>query len=465
MAQHNGCPTHCDWQCNQCNNKTATNSHDQSSFVILRTWQEYAISTMKGNELYDFFSKRIWHNIMEYRDIYHNDAYCGHKYFKNQQLFILGLWKYAINHPDFKQIFSSQGTTTCCFKDGICNSCCKRMILFGLHNIFERYPVMIHEGPKFKLFRSEFNNTNLIMMQNPLLIRCLMSKSNLLSFYHIFDTYFTQYLSTDVDHLTASTRTPICIVDSHTPICTVDEINAYHGFEYSVNCLSALIAKLLQYVKPYHIAYLLKQRFFTCDVAETINSFLNKYCNLPHIRYHKHKYSLKKKRHSKRKSRKYEYKTVIDFAMDCKDEQHPILAQLIEIIGMFYEQLCCCYDKMLPKHKKILKKQINSFQHLMRYKEMQNKIMDVEYEKDADNIWIVACHLGKSYLNTSPHVPIYCGFCDRKDSKERNIKFKKCAKCQFMYYCCRKCQKFDWVINEHKVICNKMLVRGASVFC
>eukprot|EP01084_Bolivina_argentea_P257236 433332_1 len=119
---------HCDWHCNECNDTNA--NFESSPLVVLRTWEEYAISTMKGNQLYDFFKNKNWNNINGFRDIYDNDCYCGHHYFNNQQLFMLSLWKYSINHPHYKQIFSNHKTSTCCFKDGICNQCSEKFIVF-----------------------------------------------------------------------------------------------------------------------------------------------------------------------------------------------------------------------------------------------------------------------------------------------------------------------------------------------
>ena len=65
--------------------------------------------------------------------------------------------------------------------------------------------------------------------------------------------------------------------------------------------------------------------------------------------------------------------------------------------------------------------------------------------------------LSNNQFNTNKNYNvIQCNFCEKKnisrvlDHKEL---MKKCKKCQKVYYCDKKCQKKDWKINNHFMVC------------
>ena len=52
-------------------------------------------------------------------------------------------------------------------------------------------------------------------------------------------------------------------------------------------------------------------------------------------------------------------------------------------------------------------------------------------------------------MDNDPYVFDMCHCCGLK----RFDNMKKCSKCKSVYYCSRKCQKYDWVRNGHKDEC------------
>ena len=51
---------------------------------------------------------------------------------------------------------------------------------------------------------------------------------------------------------------------------------------------------------------------------------------------------------------------------------------------------------------------------------------------------------------------LFCAACHKTQSNWPNEKLKVCKGCQLVYYCCKKCQKYDWIRNEHRTICSSL---------
>eukprot|EP01083_Nonionella_stella_P034331 93979_1 len=73
-------------------------------------------------------------------------------------------------------------------------------------------------------------------------------------------------------------------------------------------------------------------------------------------------------------------------------------------------------------------------------------------------------HYKSLYKDTTKHQyrdRIICGnkkcgihYYDHKNAKR---KWYRCKRCQIMYYCSRKCQKYDWSKFDHQTLCNKLV--------
>ena len=52
-----------------------------------------------------------------------------------------------------------------------------------------------------------------------------------------------------------------------------------------------------------------------------------------------------------------------------------------------------------------------------------------------------------------------CGvnYYDHKNKKKTGNKWYRCNQCKIIYYCSRKCQKYDWSKFHHKLLCNKLV--------
>ena len=88
---------------------------------------------------------------------------------------------------------------------------------------------------------------------------------------------------------------------------------------------------------------------------------------------------------------------------------------------------------------------------------------DISYESlDAIHNYILkTIHCGynnkrHSILRNKYHQRIKCGnlFCNQNN---KHNEWKKCARCKVIYYCSKKCQKYDWNKLKHRNICDMII--------
>eukprot|EP01084_Bolivina_argentea_P178660 308783_1 len=407
---------------------------DYNTLRIIKTWQQYAIETSAKDTFLSTYCQFTFENI-KICDV----KQCGHKYFTNKHLFLQCLQKYMTSDTSYRTILQNHG------------------IQSGFYNIFKQYPIIIDYAPKFLCFRSEFYNTICLMNQNPLFLQCLLLKSNRKCLFKIFYTFFIKYIrNTDIKQFIKKNSIPLhsSPILLHRPIITIEpEINVCRGFEMSFCCLASLIIGLLPHLKSYHIKYLFRKRTHFQSVAMFINSLLEKYCHLQHIRY---------------QNEMQKPKRILFMNVKYWTKKHPILRRFIWVITLFYGQLCRCYNKTKKSNNKNnkflnkLQKEINGFKYFMQYKKNINqRKIAMCYSQIEKMIWMeVFVNRNEIHHWRRSYAKIYmsCSFCSRKQSKnyEQGRKFKKCRKCKLSYYCNRKCQKLDWVKNRHKLICDKL---------
>ena len=246
----------------------------------------------------------------------------------------------------------------------------------------------------------------------------------------------------------------------------VPAIIACLGIEYSLCHLSSFVCGMLPFMKPYHIRYLFRKIKAFKSLAFIINSFLEQYCNLPHIKLQSQNLgclaSLDK---FGDKSIQAPRELITQYYM----ERHPLISQFILIIGMFYDLTNACYEKIrATNNPKLLRKYKNIKNQLIKFRYYMNKnkkdyssarkTMRFVIGKDVQNIWRMTAELRGTFTNYATYctpLATYCSFCGKQQEDDRMaIKFKKCSKCKLSYYCGRKCQKFDWI--KHKKLCTKL---------
>eukprot|EP01084_Bolivina_argentea_P279165 477227_1 len=165
---------------------------NESTSIIVRSWREYAICTMSGNRLFEYFKEHL-HSSPSLRV---SISHCSHHRFRNELPFINCLIKYCTNDQSFKMDLDSNGISSCSFKDGICDQCALQFIVFtnGLSFIINSFDLFIKDGMKNKAFRKEFHQTNIILALNPIFFRCLLWKANKSNISKIFRLFFIKYL-------------------------------------------------------------------------------------------------------------------------------------------------------------------------------------------------------------------------------------------------------------------------------
>eukprot|EP01084_Bolivina_argentea_P262845 444666_1 len=177
--------------CPQCGPKCVIHN----DIINITSWKQYAKQTMNTGRVYKYFDTLL-HRQKGAGDILHCNAQkCAHNYFHNHNVFLSCLYLYMVDDLKYKLILEDHGIISCAFKDGICNDCCLQFIIYtnGFYNVFNTIETKMNCG-KLKLFRSEFNNSRIILCQNPLFWKSILLKSNIKCLSQIFHLFFVEYL-------------------------------------------------------------------------------------------------------------------------------------------------------------------------------------------------------------------------------------------------------------------------------
>eukprot|EP01084_Bolivina_argentea_P049848 91678_1 len=366
-------------------------------------------------------------------------------------------------------------------KSGICIQCIQKFIVRnnGLNDIFEIWQENICDYRQFE-WRSEFNNTNIILLNQPIFLKCILLPSNMKCLKTIFDLFFVSFLQNiNLNSLVSKDEANQYLEDNPTLLGGLymnSNINTMHRIEHSLSSLSSTIKALIPFLKLYHIRHLFIENKAISSVAIIFDKFMQQYVKMPHIKLHRSPIDTLPGSHKKQfeKWRK-KMKTDKVFANMFKhfNSNHVIIQRLIEIFAMLYKKFRHYHRKLRAvkneKDKKLLQEirmQRITFAYLM-YNKQQKINTKLKYFKQAhqismtDHLWMLAAAI-LPYINsnkvilTKHNCNIYCANCNKQQTNDTK-RFKICSDCQITYYCRKKCQKYDWNKNRHKIICKQLV--------
>eukprot|EP01084_Bolivina_argentea_P026250 48787_1 len=476
--------------------------------VYIKNWEEYSQQSFNANTVQHQFenllnsNQTIIHETKEFNK-------CPHKYFHNQQEFLDILWKYIINDKDgilrVKQYnIPSADTITNPIKTGCCINCIQKFIIKtnGLRNIFTKWQNVVDNDIKC---RSEFHQTNIMFIKQPIFLKWLLFPTNIQSLTQIFNLFFVTYLqNTNLDALVIRNESdediPIRIWYSAENVILNTNINIMHGIEHSLSSLSTTINELVPLLKLCHIQHLFLTNPMVSNVALIIDKFVRQYVKMPHISAKQFDVKIYEKFTSIKNFKKWRKKMLTDelFAKNWKyrdqndepvfcigevhlsiddtielflKDKHVILQRIMKIFAMLYKKFVYYYKKLQKRNVnknriliQQLRMEITIFEYLMYGKQHLNTKKGTlkHFNKVTmnDHIWSLVAALLPIVNNTisekNHNGNIRCAVCHRQQKNER-IKFKVCQCCQITYYCRKKCQKYDWNKNQHKYICKQLV--------
>ena len=137
---------------------------NSSQFMFIKTWEEYSRHSCDKNTIYKQFDNLTRNNYVDIWNAKSNQ--CIHNKYENHELFIHLLCKYANNDKKGNNINKKINSFILNENDGhgICSMCSQKFIIKtnGLYQIFVNWKNNTMDSTKlFKLYRYEFNNTNI----------------------------------------------------------------------------------------------------------------------------------------------------------------------------------------------------------------------------------------------------------------------------------------------------------------
>eukprot|EP01084_Bolivina_argentea_P302264 521713_1 len=488
----------------------------RDDFAFIDSWKEYSFQSHDENKIYQQLDNLldIAYEMHKYPlPIQKYIKLCPHTEFEDQNTLIQIMINYCCNKQSAAKQLNSLLHSEISFKEKIkyrlCNNCIHKFIIKtnGLNDIFLRWTDNIEE-PKQLRFRFEFNNTNIIITDQPLFLRTILKNNTYLS--KIFKLFFITYLKEiDLNQYIIQNQTqitdPIRIWrvphSGHKFDIAIhnNTINICHGLEHSLCSLSTIILILIPLLCTRNIKHLFIDDSELSCIAEIINDFLRNYCNLPHIQLHRENSIVLEKvfngyenqpnyqtwknkiKNDKTFAKYWPYKLAngqpiyyIKKEMHSNDiynaliaTKHPFLQRLIHIISALYEQIIET-AKRLKKHNDASWKQFNFLRntfdgYISKNAHNSDNIQDLNTEiilfgDYEDHIWqLIPCFLDGSMPNKDYKMrykqKYRCGGCNKLQTKWPKRKFKLCSYCKLSYYCSRKCQKYDWSRNNHHKVC------------
>ena len=88
----------------------------------------------------------------------------------------------------------------------------------------------------------------------------------------------------------------------------------------------------------------------------------------------------------------------------------------------------------------------------------------IEPQRYPDHVWdMMMCHLllferhNQRLFRLEFHRKFRCAACNKQQLNWPRDKLKICKGCNMARYCSKKCQKYDWVRNKHRLICRGLI--------
>ena len=179
-----------------------------------------------------------------------------------------------------------------------------------------------------------------------------------------------------------------------------------------------------------------------------IDLFLQKYCNLPHI-----KLLANDTIHDAFELSKGQCWT------NLTGDKSLIITAIILIISSIYQHINIMYKKMNNIDSNLFKQL--KVQRLRFHRYIYKYNTNTSYK---DRVWnLVSNVLDRDEINgfdnrlqqIRHNQQLVCAGCYLKQ-KNLKKKLKMCTGCELAYYCSKKCQKYDWVRHKHREICKTL---------
>eukprot|EP01083_Nonionella_stella_P154216 496614_1 len=473
------------------------------SYIRIHNWEQYSASSRNEQHVARQFEHLLWTDYTSLHALQTLQT-CDHNSFKSQQSFLNLLRGYIGNDVNCVQILRNNDH----IKTGICLHCIQQFLIEtnGLTHVFAKWTSCAFN----KSYQFQFSNTNIIICDEPFFIKWILLPSNIRILKRIFKLFFITYLKhTNLNEFVYDIEIlPHRSWSQWKFFIHNDIISRLHSFEHSLCSLSTTIISLLPLLKWFHIKHLFIDDTELKSIAHIIYGFGVQYANLPHIKHYKDRSRALVLNHHRNKyetwlqrlntdpafARNWPYRTRSGDALFkfntshlyyselCEvfiKTKHPILRRIGHIVASLYQHF--------SKYKSRLKKQwlvTNDATTKRMWQQMTELRNDLKYiafgtrrrvpppsiddfcnGTQFENICKVSYFYNQCYVSNNQLKKVHnqnirrCAKCHKSQKDcEGNRKWKVCSGCKLIFYCSRKCQKYDWSRNQHSRLCKQLQV-------
>eukprot|EP01084_Bolivina_argentea_P261205 441318_1 len=168
------------------------------AFHTIETWKDYRRESQNNKKIH-----KQWNNLLGLLPMIisqKKNTDCPHHQFTNENNLLQLIEAYIINIQSAVQKVEYHDNnidpnrwSLQAIRTGICANCICNLIIKtnGLNDIYNRWNV---SKADLKLYRKEFNNTNMIICHQPLFLKAILMKSNIKCLEKIFRLFFIDFL-------------------------------------------------------------------------------------------------------------------------------------------------------------------------------------------------------------------------------------------------------------------------------
>ena len=479
---------------------------DDSNITHINTWNEYASLSHNQQAVGRQFEQLLWSDAPGIHELKTMQR-CCHNSFKSQQSFLNLLCGYIRNESSAVAMVRNhdrnKNSELDYIKTGICIDCIQKFLIKtnGLNDVFQKWINSQHN----KSYRMEFNNTNIILCDEPLFVKSILLESNINLLTNIFKLFFISYLkTTNLKKFINGKKIEKEIWSVWDFHINDDKINRCHSLEHSLSSLSTTIVSLLPLLKLFHIKHLFIADTELNDVANIINNFGVQYSKLKHIKLYKDKSKQLITNHHRTKFQAWNYRINTDrefaqswpywtssglpvFKFNTSDlyyhelyqvfseTKHPFIQRIGHIISSLYQHFTAYKSRLKKKliehendmETKYIWNELRKLRNTLKYIAFGTKgkvpapsINDFCDGTAFENICKVSyfysgCFVSNKQLKLDHNKKFRCSTCHKSQNDFPSTKWKICGGCKLLFYCSRRCQKYDWSRNQHDVLCKE----------
>ena len=241
------------------------------------------------------------------------------------------------------------------------------------------------------------------------------------------------------------------------------QVSLYFAYEHSITFIFQLIYSLLPSFKFKHVLSMIDHGF-----PDVFDNWLRCYSDWPHIEHNIQTFTtdvirpdlIKKNKLMPLGQDKFYFEMggsdVIDWNL--KEHLHPILSRFIEIVGFISGKIKYFAAKIDAKNQP--KRLSNAEKQILKARNRIEMLADESSDYSIMSLVIWTTQWNFVHLFEQNKLAVSecarCNYCDSKKKQEKAMKMKRCKKCKLAWYCSRKCQKRDWNLGNHKIICKKL---------